>query len=317
MGERPQFSIIIPTYNRRGLLQRALASVRNQTFHDYEVIVVDDSSSDGTWEYLGSLVPSIKALRQANRGPGPARNLGARHARGTYLAFLDSDDLWFPWTLATFSELACRHHAPSILSGKLVEFSDEAALEGVRTEPVAADVFPDYLTSSNFRYFVGASMMVLRRDIFLESGGFNDGHSNCEDHDLILRLGSAPGFVQVLAPTTLGWRRHVASETSDHRRTLDGISRMIEQEQYGVYPGGVTRARARREILTFHTRPATLSCLSANFVDDAWRIYVRTVGWNWRLGRWKYLTVFPILALSAKLRRVASRAVTKRDHVHS
>lgn len=281
------------------------------------MIVVDDGSSDGTWEYLCSLDPSVKALRQENRGPGPARNLGARHARGTYLAFLDSDDLWFPWTLATFSELASRHRAPSILSGKLVEFWEEAALEGIKAEPIAVDVFPDYLTSSRSRYFVGSGMMVVRRDIFLNSGGFDDGHLNCEDHDLILRLGSAPGFVQVLAPTTLGLRRHVASETSDHRRTVDGISRMIQQERYGVYPGGVSRARARREILTSHTRPVSLKCLSDNRVDDAWRIYARTVGWNLRLGRWKYLAAFPILALSATLRGVASRAVTKREHSHS
>jgi len=178
MGQRPKFSIVIPTYNRRCLLQRALASVRNQTFRDYEVIVVDDGSSDGTWEYLCSLDPSVKALRQENRGPGPARNLGARHARGTYLAFLDSDDLWFPWTLATFSELASRHRAPSILSGKLVEFWEEAALEGIKAEPIAVDVFPDYLTSSRSRYFVGSGMMVVRRDIFLNSGGFDDGHLN-------------------------------------------------------------------------------------------------------------------------------------------
>jgi hypothetical protein len=92
---------------------------------------------------------------------------------------------------------------------------------------------------------------------------------------------------------------------------------MIEQERCGVYPGGAARARARREILTFHTRPVTLSCLSANLVDDAWRIYVRTVGWNWRLGRSKYLAVFPILALSAKLRCVASRSATRREHAHS
>ena len=59
MGERPQFSVIIPTHNRLRLLNRALASVARQTFRDYESIVVDDGSSDGTWDYLGSLVPTI------------------------------------------------------------------------------------------------------------------------------------------------------------------------------------------------------------------------------------------------------------------
>jgi glycosyltransferase involved in cell wall biosynthesis len=313
MGQRLQFSVIIPTYNRLRLLQSALASVQKQTFRDYELIVVDDGSSDGTWDYLASLVPSIKAVRQENRGPGPARNLGAKHASGLYLAFLDSDDLWFPWTLATFSELVCRHGAPSILSAKLVEFSDERALEGIRASPIVADVFPDYLASSRAGYFVGGSMMVLRREAFLKSGGFIDERLNCEDHDLLMRLGVVPGFVQVLAPITFGWRRHAASATSNHQRTVSGIARMIEQEQRGAYPGGIKRARARREILTLHTRPATLNCLRANFVVDAWRLYVATFGWNWRLVRWRYLTLFPFMALSIMLR---SRSRTKGEHVH-
>ena len=309
----PLFSVVIPTYNRVNLLLRALASVWSQTLTDLEVVVVDDGSTDETSERLAGLGDRVQLITQANRGPGSARNLGANVARGKYVAFLDSDDLWFPWTLATFSELVCRHGTPSILSGKLVEFSDEAELENIRAEPIAADVFSDYLASSRVPYFVGSNMMVLRRDAFLNSGGFIDERVNCEDHDLILRLGLAPGFVQVLAPATIGWRRHAGSETRDQRRTVNGISRMIEQEQHGFYPGGVTRARARRKILTLHTRPVTLSCLRANLAADAWRLYVKTFRWNWRLARWKYLAFFPILALLVALR---SRSVTNRGHVH-
>src|SRR5262249_16999182 len=125
MSRPPQFSVIIPAHNRLRLLRRALGSVRNQTFHDYELVVIDDGSSDNTWDYLLSLGPSIKVFRQENRGPGSARNLGAAQAHGRYLAFLDSDDMWFPWTLTTFAELISRYDAPSILSGKLVEFFDE------------------------------------------------------------------------------------------------------------------------------------------------------------------------------------------------
>jgi glycosyltransferase involved in cell wall biosynthesis len=300
--ESPLFSVVIPTHNRINLLLRALDSVRAQTFTDFEVIVVDDGSTDGTSERLARLGKRIQLITQTNRGPGSARNHGANVAKGKYVAFLDSDDLWFPWTLAIFSELIRRHCAPSILSGKLVEFSRERTLESIRAEPIAAHVFPDYLASSSTGHFAGAGMAVLRRDMFLSSGGFFDERLNCEDHDLILRLGSAPGFVQVLAPTTLAWRRHSTSETFDYRRTFRGITHMLEREDRGAYPGGVMRARARREILTFHTRPVTLNGLRANLVPDSWGLYSSTFKWNLQQARWKYLASFPILALSAMLR---------------
>ena len=300
--QRPFFSVVIPTHNRINVLLGALDFVWLQTYTDFEVIIVDDGSTDQTIKRLTRLGEHVRLITQANRGPGSARNLGAAVARGRYLAFLDSDDLWFPWTLATYFELVKRHDAPSILCGKLAEFCDEAELKGVGPESIAATVFPDYLASSTTQYFVGAGALVLRRDTFLELGGFIDEWVNGEDHDLILRLGSAPGFVQILAPTTLGYRRHAASETSDHQRTVDGMSRIINQERRGEYPGGIPRARARYEIITRHVRPATLSCLRANLVVDACRLYGATFGWNWRLARWKYLTFFPFLAVAAMLR---------------
>jgi glycosyltransferase involved in cell wall biosynthesis len=302
MSQPPQFSVIIPAHNRLCLLRRALRSVWSQTFSDYEVIVVDDGSSDSTWTYLTSLTPSVKIFHQENRGPSCARNLGAARANGRYLAFLDSDDVWFPWTLRTFARLICEYDAPSILSAKLVEFSDQRELDDVRPEQAAAAFFPDYLSCSKSPYFVGAGMAVVRREAFLSSGGFIDGWPNCEDHDLILRLGSAPGFVQVLAPTTLGWRRHAKSLTADHRRTVAGVLRMVRQERHGNYPGGIARAHARRKILAFHARPASLACLDANLIPSAWQLYWATMRWNWRLARWKYLFWFPIIAIAAELR---------------
>ena len=98
------FSVVIPTYNRLPLLKEALDSVWRQTLTNYEVIVVDDGSTDGTARFARSMGQSIKLLEQTNRGPGAARNLGLEHARGQYVAFLDSDDLWFPWTLDIYAQ---------------------------------------------------------------------------------------------------------------------------------------------------------------------------------------------------------------------
>ncbi len=99
----PQFSVIIPTFNRVELLKRALDSVFGQRFKEFEMIVVDDGSTDGTREYLEDLGAAVKFWTQPNSGPSGARNTGVRQARGEYLAFLDSDDLWFPWTLDVYA----------------------------------------------------------------------------------------------------------------------------------------------------------------------------------------------------------------------
>jgi len=96
----PAVSIILPTYNRADVLHRALDSVFRQTFHDWELIVVDDGSSDETPELFRQVDPRIRYLRQDNRGVYAARNHGLREARGRYLTFLDSDDEWLPHYLA-------------------------------------------------------------------------------------------------------------------------------------------------------------------------------------------------------------------------
>src|SRR5687767_8482749 len=99
----PFFSTIIPVHNRAALVAEALDSVLKQEFTDQEIIVVDDGSTDDTPEVLASYGTDVTVIRKTkNEGPGSARNLGVEHASGDYIAFLDSDDIWFPWTLSTY-----------------------------------------------------------------------------------------------------------------------------------------------------------------------------------------------------------------------
>jgi cellulose synthase/poly-beta-1,6-N-acetylglucosamine synthase-like glycosyltransferase len=301
----PFFSVVIPSHNRRKFIGATLESVYAQQCTDYEVIVVDDGSTDGTREWLASHGGRGRVREQSNRGPGAARNLGLWEARGEYVAFLDSDDLWFPWTLDTFATLIARYNSPAILSGKLLEFRDEKELLSVRAEPVRAVAFTDFFSSAGTGYFVGAGTAVLRRDVLLASGGFIVERVNAEDHDLIMRLGMGPGFIQILAPVTLGWRRHGASETASLKRTFAGIARMVEQERRGTYPGGSVRGRQRRTIVAGHARPASLGCLRAGLLHEAWQLYAKTFSWQARQGRWRYLAAFPLLAMARTSRRSA------------
>ena len=99
-ADPPQVSVIIPTYNRAGCLREAVDSVLFQEFRGFELIVVDDGSTDGTSQLLRKYGGSIRVLRQENRGVSAARNAGIAASRGELIAFLDSDDIWLSGKLA-------------------------------------------------------------------------------------------------------------------------------------------------------------------------------------------------------------------------
>lgn len=96
MGAMPLVSIILPTFNRADVIGRAIASVRAQTLRDWELLIIDDGSTDGTADSLTGIDDRIRILRQANAGAYVARNFGLREARGQYITFQDSDDEWAP-----------------------------------------------------------------------------------------------------------------------------------------------------------------------------------------------------------------------------
>jgi glycosyltransferase involved in cell wall biosynthesis len=313
------FSVVIPTFNRIAFLSTTLESVFAQRFTDYEVIVVDDGSTDGTQDYLYSLGQRIQHYRQANRGPGAARNLGARHANGKYLAFLDSDDLWFPWTLEIYRNVIHDHGEPSFVAGKPFIFSNNNELGKAVSGGGRCERFSNYLASGDQWRWWGVSSFIIRREVFAAVHGFTDEWVNGEDADLALKLGEAPGFVQITAPVTFAYREHAASAMKDVKRTLAGAWFTVHAEQFGRYPGGAIRAAERHRILTRHTRPVTLGCLRQGLRREAWKLYGATFAWHISLGRVKYLAAFPLLAAMSYLSGVAdaeSPAIRDKHQVH-
>jgi hypothetical protein len=115
-----------------------------------------------------------------------------------------------------------------------------------------------------------------------------------EDHDLVLRMGTLPGFVQVLQPVTLGRRRHDGAVTASAKEVLAGTRFLLDRERKREYPGGEARRRERRQILTRHTRPVTFDCLRHGWYRDGVQLYLETSSWHLQLGRWRYLLGFPV-----------------------
>src|SRR5690606_29636154 len=154
----PLFSVVIPVYNRANLIKGTLDSVFAQTERDYEVIVVDDGSTDATADVVKSYGDCVRYVYQENAGPGAARNRGIQQSTGQYVVFFDSDDRWFPWTLETYRVAIETHGYPSFLGGAILYFSEVDELAKVK--PVAAnfEYYRDYLVAARNGVFVGSGM---------------------------------------------------------------------------------------------------------------------------------------------------------------
>lgn len=302
-------SVIIPTYNRVEMIGTAVESVLSHVGSTCEVIVVDDGSTDGTSAVLARYVDQITILRQNNRGPGAARNLGIRHARGAYIAFLDSDDFWLPWTLSTYLRVIEEHGNPAIVVGK-PRFAHSAAGsvdQLLESQETGTSAFSDYLASGDEWRWWGVSSFVVRADWLRKVEGFNAKHCNAEDADLMLRLGTAPGFVQITHPDTFGYRIHAGCATANLGNSLAGIQNLVDSENRGAYPGGEERAWQRRRIIARHLRPVSLELLGRGRQCDAWRLYSASFRWHLVELRWKYLLGFIQRAMRFRAARTFCR----------
>jgi glycosyltransferase involved in cell wall biosynthesis len=181
----PTVSVIIPTYNRGWILQEAIDSVLAQKFTDYELIVVDDGSTDNTRQILDSYGGDITVLQQANQGVSAARNRGIAESRAQLLAFLDSDDLWLPQKLTR--QVAFFKTSPEAL---ICQTEETWVRNGVRVNPAkrhrkrSGMIFEPSLDLC----LVSPSAVMIRKTLFGTVGTFDERLPACEDYDLWLRV---------------------------------------------------------------------------------------------------------------------------------
>lgn len=294
----PLFSVIIPTFNRAALLREALDSVVRQTFRDFEVFVVDDGSSDDTEVVVSSCGIPVHFLHQDNHGPGSARNFALRHARGRYVAFLDSDDQWFPWTLDTFHWIINTQDQPAFMSGFSLPLESSASRSPADAPPIDIRTFPHLLDACTDRVppVGGTPSICLSRLALEETGGFAALKISGEDTDLWLRLGLKPGFVRILQPPVFLQRKHSGNVTNQLEPSLAGGRYLMHQERAGAFPGGKAYRQERRRIICGTVRSLSLDCLRVGRFSDAWSLYFESFFWNFGLANLKYLAGFPLLS---------------------
>lgn len=182
---KPRVSVVIPAFNRWRLLAEAIDSVLAQSYRDFELIVVDDGSTDATASELAKLASRLQFFVTERRGVSAARNLGVSQSRGHYIAFLDSDDLWLNSKLERQTRFMDEHPEFHICQ------TDEIWIRnGVRVNPSAVHQKPsgDIFSRSLKLCLVSPSAVMMTKALFERTGGFDEAFPVCEDYDLWLRI---------------------------------------------------------------------------------------------------------------------------------
>lgn len=220
----PRVSVVIPAFNATLYLAAALESVLQQTVQDFEIIVVDDGSTDGTFEVAGDFArrdPRIFVIRQENGGIGSARNAALGRARGEWVALLDSDDMWLPHYLEEQLEILRVRPEVDILSANAINVG--GAWDGQAYKPTDGPVVDLSLLDLIRTEDAVCILSMFRRRIVRDIGMFDDTMRGSEDYDFWLRA-AAVGLRIAFNPRPLAmYRRRADSVSADETRMLDAI----------------------------------------------------------------------------------------------
>lgn len=199
----PLFSVVIPLYNRREAIVRAIESVQRQTFQDFEIVVVDDGSSDSPEEVITGLDDSrVRLIRQDNAGAAAARNTGIDEARGNYIAFLDSDDTFLPHHLESALAYLTPNPTACTYTQVVVERGNGVRYLKPRRGPLPNEHISDYLLRS--KGFVPTITLVVPRDL-ARSVRYDPAVRYGQDTDFALRLVSAGAQLKMLDRPSAVW----------------------------------------------------------------------------------------------------------------
>lgn len=264
-------SVVIPTYNRAKFVTKAIDSVLAQTYKDYEIIVIDDGSTDNTQEVLEPYMDKISYIYQGNAGVSAARNTGIRTASGKWIAFLDSDDIWLPDKLA--SQIRCVNRTHEKVCFTNVEFTgkkNKLSKGKQYGEEVFQEPFDLILQDSLVLY---VQSLLIERSLIQKLGGYDERLKLAEDTRLIYNLAFETPFAYIYTPLT-----HI--DRSDQRKSLTdpnpNVRRTMCQAHIEIISQAYFRCCNKRKLITkklrymlghFLSVRALINCVDKNYSD--------------------------------------------------
>jgi len=241
---QPLVSVIMPTYNHAKFIGKAIDSVLSQTYKNFELIIIDNYSEDDTEKIVASYEDDrITYLKFRNNGIiAASRNHGIKHSHGDYIAFLDSDDIWYPEKLSLVKSIFKRYSDVDIVHHSEMEVCSDGRKRILNYGQVKQPAYTDLLFVSNK---VSTSATVVRRELAVEVGGFSEDmdFNSAEDYDFWLKLAKAGGKFYYLN-RVLG----------EYYRGPEAVTSKIEyhaQNAFNVYKSHIKQLREEGELTDF------------------------------------------------------------------
>ncbi len=265
----PKVSVVIPTYNRADLLSQSIRSVLAQTYGDFELIVVDDGSTDHTEQMVKSHQDHrIVYVKQANQERCVARNNGISRAAGDVIAFLDDDDLWFPDTLAAQIAVLDQHPEVGLVYSRWVRVDTDNLFPypldfACQTDGEIVRGMHDELLVENP---IPTPTVAVRKRYIEEAGGFDPSFNLAEDWDLWIRVSALCNFCEVPRPLA-ACRVHSGNSVGDSRGILDCELAVLQKHLGPASTCGQPEMFARGKMLALARRAA--QALSGGVPADA------------------------------------------------
>lgn len=290
------FSVVIPAYNAEKFVMGAVNSVLNQTHQDFELVIVDDGSTDGTGAVIKQCADSrIRYIYQENAGVSAARNKGIIESRGEYVCFLDSDDEWKENHLETLSSLIEKYNDCGLYitgydirlnNGEIIHKSQQI-LSRIQAEDIRSDDGFDVLNKNG--YFFNTNTICCKREVFDKVGLFAVGVKNGEDDDMWLRIFSYFSVAISKSVTTVYDRSNCGAtgqrtEVFEHR-FLERVEGILNSPEIPDYRKDSLRtwvernklSTARKYILSGNKRQAFKYLKRVKFKKVSRKKYLETV----------------------------------------
>lgn len=249
---QPLVSVIMPAYNAERYIADSIRSVLDQTYQSWELVMVDDGSTDGTAEIVRRLAAGdsrIKYVFQENGRLGKARNRGVANSKGTLIAFLDSDDLWLKDKLDLQVQTLEATNADVIYSDGFIFQGDDPAI-ATKTFPIVRGRVEgvEMLNLLLVRNSVPVLSVLMRRETFDEAGPFEESppYHGCEDYDLWLKAARRGAVFYGMGENLVRYRRHPAAMTSKDSNVLKPMLRVVSRHiEDGSLGAGEKKTRLR------------------------------------------------------------------------
>ena len=270
--DQPMVSVVIPTFNRKKIIPRAIDSVLGQTYKNYEIIIVDDGSTDGTVDSIKKLYnDKVHITLQKNQGASSARNRGIKEASGKYIAFLDSDDEWVSSKLETQMAFLDQNPEIAMICGRTYRADNIKKVNSYLEREIIGSLFSTLYSHS----FVSTPTVIAKKDILETLGGFDINYKSAEDFDLWLKIThdyQCAFFPDLVAIVNRGRDNLSKDKITLHLHALDILEKHYDKSiiPRNVYKKAMSDSKIAlgRNYLASGQKPQAKQCF-----QDSFRLY--------------------------------------------